>query len=220
MEMGRLVRIPPSWEEYYSTLKRLPRRLKSLAQFVVNTLPTFRQYNVEMVLDLGCGAGRHSILLAKKGFNAVGIDVSKSALRIARKWAQRERLLNVDLVRATMTNIPFRDYCFGAVISVSVIHHAVIKDIEATAFEIYRILDKNGRFLANVASEKDPRYGTGQKVENNTFRILEAFEEKRFEELHHFFTKTEVDKLLTSFAKTDVKLLKDKPNYWKIIAIK
>jgi len=220
MEMWRLVRIRPYWEEYYSTLERLPRRLKSLAQFVVDALPTFRQYNVERVLDLGCGAGRHSIFLAKKSFDTIGIDVSKSALRIARKWVQRERLLNVDFVRATMTNIPFRDCCFGAVVSVSVIHHAVVKDIEATLNEIYRILDRNGCFLANVISVEDPRYGTGQKVENNTFRILEAFEEKRFEELHHFFTKTEVFKLLTDFAKTDVKLMEDKPNYWKIVAMK
>jgi len=219
-ERLRLVRIRPGWEEYYSTLKRLPRRLKSLSQFVVDMLPTFRQYNVEGVLDLGCGAGRHSIYLAKKGFDTIGIDVSKSALRIVRKWVQRERLSNVDLVRATMTNIPFRDCCFGAVVSVSVIHHAVIKDIEAIVNEIYRILNRNGYFLANVASVEDPRYGTGKKVENNTFRILEAFEGKRFEELHHFFTKTEVSKLLTKFAKTDVELLKGKPNYWKILAIK
>ena len=153
-----MVRIRSSWEEYYSTLKQLPRRLKSLAKFVVDALLTFRQYDVERVLDLGCGAGRHSIFLAKKSFDTIGIDVSKSALRMARKWVQRERLLNVDLVRATMTNIPLRDCCFGAVVSVNVIHHAVIKDIEATVNEIYRILDRNGYFLANVASVKDPRY--------------------------------------------------------------
>ncbi len=215
-----MVRIRPSWEEYYSTLKRLPRRLRSTAQFVVDAPPIFTQYNVERVLDLVCGAGRHSIYLAKKGFDTFGIDVSKSALGIARKRVQRERLTNVTLVRATMTNIPFRDCCFGAVVSVSVLHHAVTKDIEATVKEVHRILEKNGYFLANVASAEDPRYGTGQKVENNTFRILEAFEEKRFEELHHFFTKTEVSRLLTNFAETNVKLLKYKPHYWKIVSIK
>ncbi|UCE29250.1 MAG: class I SAM-dependent methyltransferase [Candidatus Bathyarchaeota archaeon] len=215
-----MVRIQSYWEEYYSTLKRLPRRLKSLAQFVIDALPAFKQSSVETVLDLGCGTGRHSIFLAKEGFRTIGIEVSKSALRLARKWAQREKLLNVDLLRASMTNIPFRDCCFGAVVGVSVIHHAVIEDIEATVGEIYRILNQNGYFLANVASVEDPRYGIGQKVEDSTFRISEAFEEKRFEELHHFFTKTEVSRLLSNFAKTNVKLMKGKPNYWELSATK
>jgi len=106
------------------------------------------------------------------------------------------------------------------VISVSVIHHAVKKDIEKTVNEIYRILKRNGLFLANLASVRDPRYGTGERVEAGTFRILEGFEEKRFEELHHFFTKQEASELLGCFAKAEIETLKDKPIYWKITAIK
>ena len=208
------------WERYYSTLRRLPRRLRQLAPFVVEALPSFKRCNVKSVLDLGCGAGRHCVYLAKNGFDVVGVDVSESALRMANEWVRKERLTNVSFIRATMTNLPFSGSRFDAVISVSVIHHAIKKDIVKTIDEVYRALKKNGVFLTNLVSVKDPRYGTGQKVENNTFRILEAFEEKRFEELHHFFTKREVSKLLAPFAKARVELLKDKPNYWKITAIK
>jgi ubiquinone/menaquinone biosynthesis C-methylase UbiE len=172
------------------------------------------------VLDLGCGVGRNSIYLAKKGLDVVGIDVSESALRIAREWVQKEKLTNVALLRGTMTNLPFRSGCFGAVISISVIHHALKKDIVKTIVDVHRILKKNGLFFTNLASVKDPRYGEGEEVENNTFRILEAFEEKRFEELHHFFTKCEASEILSCFAKAEVEPLKDKPNYWKTTAIK
>ena len=208
------------WERYYSTLRRLPRRLRQLAPFVVEALPSFKRCNVKSVLDLGCGAGRHCVYLAKNGFDVVGVDVSESALRMANEWVRKERLTNVSFIRATMTNLPFSGSRFDAVISVSVIHHAIKKDIVKTIDEVYRVLKKSGLFLTNLVSVKDPRYGTGQKVENNTFRILEAFEEKRFEELHHFFTKREVSKLLAPFAKARVELLKDKPHYWKITATK
>lgn len=208
------------WERYYSTLRQLPRRLRQLAPFVVEALPTFKRCMINRVLDLGCGAGRHCVYLAKNGLDVVGVDVSESALRMANEWVRKERLTNVSLIRATMTNLPFSDSRFDAVISVSVIHHAIKKDIVKTMDEVYRVLEKNGVFLTNLVSVKDPRYGTGQKVENNTFRILEAFEEKRFEELHHFFTRREVSKLLTRFAKARVELLKDKPHYWKIKATK
>ena len=208
------------WERYYSTLKQLPKRLKQPVSFLVEASPTFKRYKIKSVLDLGCGAGRNCIYLAKENFDVVGIDVSLTALKIANKWSEKEKLTNVTFVRATMTNLPFSDCHLDAVISVSVIHHATKKDIAKIIDEIQRVLKKNGFFLANLTSVKDPRYGTGQKVENNTFQILESFEEKRFEEIHHFFTKREISKILAPFAEAKVELLKDKPQYWKITAIK
>ena len=198
----------------------MPRRLRKTAQFVADTLPDLKNQKVEKVLDLGCGAGRHCVLLANNGFEVIGIDISKNALSMAKQYAQREKLENVTLIRAAMTNIPLTNCHLDATISVSVIHHALKKDITTTINEIHRVLRKNGWFLANLASVKDPRYGSGQRIESNTYQILEAFEEKHFEELHHFFTKREALRLLTHFSKKDVKRLKNKPNYWKILAVK
>jgi len=208
------------WERYYSTLRRLPERLKKPAEFVVEELSTLKRLKTRTVLDLGCGTGRHCVYLAKKGFDVIGIDVSKSALKMGNKWVREERLPNVAFVQGTMTSIPLGNSHVDAVIGVSVVHHAVKKDIKKTITEVHRILKKNGRFLTNLASVRDPRYGEGQRVENNTFRILEAFEEKRFEELHHFFTRREASKLLACFAQARIELLKDRPNYWKITAVK
>jgi len=201
-------------------LRQLPERLKLPVPFVVEALPNFKRYKIKRVLDLGCGAGRHCVYLAKNNFDVVGVDVSWSALRMAKDWVCEENLKNVTFVQATMTNIPFGDRQFDAVISVSVIHHAVKRDIVKTIDEIHRILKRNGVFLTNLASVKDPRYGTGEKVEAGTFRILEAFEEKRFEELHHFFTRRQLSKLFAHFTTAKIELLKDKPHYWKIMAIK
>jgi ubiquinone/menaquinone biosynthesis C-methylase UbiE len=208
-----------NWERYYSTLKRMPRRLRKTAQFVVDALPDFKTHKVERVLDLGCGAGRHCVLLANSGFEVVGVDFSKNALKIARRWVREEKL-RVALVRASMTNLPLNNCCLDAVISVSVIHHAFKKDIVTAVNEIYRVLRKGGWFLANLASVTDPRFGTGQMLEDNTFWIREAFEEKRFGELHHFFTRPELLRLLHNFPKKKVTTMEDKPNYWKVVAVK
>jgi len=209
-----------TWESYYSALKVLPSRLKKPVPFVVEAVPTIRHRKIKSVLDLGCGTGRHCVYLAKKGFHVIGVDVSKSALKMAKQWARKERLKNLVFICGTMTQIPLIDNYFDAVISISVVHHAVKKDIEKTIAEIHRTLKKNGFFLANLASVKDPRYGAGKKVENNTFRVPEAFEEKKFEELHHYFTKQEVFETLACFAEVELELLKDKPHYWKITAVK
>lgn len=208
------------WERYYSMLRRLPRRLKKPVPFVVEELRTFKRFKVKCVVDLGCGVGRHCVYLAKNDIEVIGVDVSRSALKMACRWVRKERISNVALIRGTMTSLPLIDNNFDAIISVSVIHHALQKDIAKAIAEIHRILKKNGLFLTNLASVKDPRYGEGQKVENDTFKIPEAFEEKRFEELHHFFTKREASQLLARFAEAKIGLLRDKPNYWKITAVK
>lgn len=39
------------------------------------------------ILDMGCGAGRHSVELAKRGFQVTGLDISEGMLTEARKLA-------------------------------------------------------------------------------------------------------------------------------------
>ncbi len=44
------------------------------------------------ILDIGCGTGRHSIELAKRGYNVVGVDLSESLLERAREKAREQNL--------------------------------------------------------------------------------------------------------------------------------
>lgn len=44
------------------------------------------------ILDVGCGPGRHSLELARRGFSTVGIDISEGFIEYARKGAEAERL--------------------------------------------------------------------------------------------------------------------------------
>lgn len=44
------------------------------------------------ILDIGCGTGRHSIELAKRGYNVVGVDLSASQLRRAKEKASEHKL--------------------------------------------------------------------------------------------------------------------------------
>jgi SAM-dependent methyltransferase len=44
------------------------------------------------VLDVGCGPGRHSLSLARRGYDVVGVDHSAEFVRLAREAARAERL--------------------------------------------------------------------------------------------------------------------------------
>lgn len=47
----------------------------------------FRKHKIRKVLDVCCATGRHAIELAKKGYKIAGVDISNSAINIARKRA-------------------------------------------------------------------------------------------------------------------------------------
>lgn len=212
------------WEEYYSALHQLPDWLKKPVPFVADSLSLFGEHGVRTILDLGCGAGRNLIYLGKAGFDVVGIDVSRNALKKAKAWLKIEEIPNATVLRCSMTSLPFVRQAFDAVISVSVVHHAFKKDIEKALEEIRTVLSDNGLFLANILSVRDYRYSSGEKLEKGTFRVMEDFEQKRFEEVHHFFSKKEILSLLSGFEKISIEPIKSGLNqphiYWKVVAIR
>ena len=60
---------------------------------------------VGRALDVACGAGRNTVLLAAHGWRVVGVDISPVGLHIARKTAVRCNL-DVDLAAVDLTSWP------------------------------------------------------------------------------------------------------------------
>jgi 2-polyprenyl-3-methyl-5-hydroxy-6-metoxy-1,4-benzoquinol methylase len=58
------------------------------------------------ILDIGCGTGRHSIELAKRGYPVVGIDLSESLLKRAKEKAS-ERNLQIVFQKQDARQLPF-----------------------------------------------------------------------------------------------------------------
>ncbi|MCJ7581851.1 MAG: class I SAM-dependent methyltransferase [Candidatus Aminicenantes bacterium] len=68
------------------------------------------------ILDIGCGTGRHSIELAKRGYNLTGIDLSDSLLMQAKNKAL-EQNLQIDFQKHDARKLPFLNE-FGLVIMI------------------------------------------------------------------------------------------------------
>lgn len=68
------------------------------------------------ILDLACGAGRHSLQLAAMGFNVTGVDLSNNLLRIAREHAAAE-MLTAEFIQEDIRSLNLSTK-FSAVINV------------------------------------------------------------------------------------------------------
>lgn len=59
------------------------------------------------ILDVGCGTGRHTIELTRRGYHVVGVDLSDSQLRRAKEKAAQQKL-EIVFEKHDAKNLPFR----------------------------------------------------------------------------------------------------------------
>ncbi|MEX0772702.1 MAG: class I SAM-dependent methyltransferase [Balneolales bacterium] len=100
----------PLYEKIYSN--RNEGEADLLANLLTEVIPRNEYSNI---LDLGCGRGRHSINLGKRGYIITGVDLSEESITVARSKALNEGLREVAFVVGDMRE-PFPD-TFDAVIN-------------------------------------------------------------------------------------------------------
>lgn len=111
-----------------------------------------RFVNPGRLVDLGCGAGRHSLQFARRGFPVVAVDLSAPMLAELSRKAAREGLA-VDLVQANLCRLGcFPDGSFRYALSMfSTL--GMIRGVEARRHalrEAHRILEPGGRLALHA----------------------------------------------------------------------
>jgi SAM-dependent methyltransferase len=104
------------------------------------------------VLDLCCGQGRHSLELARRGFQVVGVDLSEALLYAARKRAESEGL-SVTFLQCDMREIDFADE-FDAVINMFTSFGYLESEAEDEKVlgKVAQALKSGGKFLLDVVN--------------------------------------------------------------------
>lgn len=168
---------------------------------VVDFAEDLKREGAQKVLDLGCGAGRHSIFLAKAGFQVVALDISETALKILEGRLKSASLDNVTLVKHEMLELPFIDGHFDGMLCTNVLHHGKLDEIKQSTREIHRVMRQGASAFIVALSTADFRKGTGKKLEPNTYVFTEG-EERGI--IHHFFPRRELETCLKKFEITSL----------------
>ncbi|MBK7868718.1 MAG: class I SAM-dependent methyltransferase [Ignavibacteriales bacterium] len=101
------------------------------------------------VLDLGCGAGRHSIIFSKLGFQVTGYDLSRHLLLEAKSNAIKQQT-RISLVRGDIRNLPFKSE-FDLVLNIFTSWGYFESDLEnITVLKNAVSLKKDGDFLFSI----------------------------------------------------------------------
>ena len=79
------------YANYYDVFYRT-KNYKRECDFLEQLFRRYSQGKPKTILDLGCGTGGHTLMLARRGYRVTGIDASRSMLRIAEEKCRRQGL--------------------------------------------------------------------------------------------------------------------------------
>lgn len=139
------------WDEAAESFSAFVREGKDYFRDALNNPPSFRLIgNVKgkRVLDLACGEGYNTRILAKKEAVVVGVDFSEKLIELARHLETKEKLGIVYYVAdaANMEKIQSNHFdivtCFMALQDIEYYKEAIS--------EVARVLKENGRFIFSI----------------------------------------------------------------------
>ncbi|HED06830.1 MAG TPA: class I SAM-dependent methyltransferase [Ignavibacteria bacterium] len=144
-----------SWFESEEYLKVYKHRDEKEARLLVESIISITNIkNKSKILDIACGAGRHSIEFAKKGFIVTAFDLSKNLLNNAKVNAQKAGV-DIDFIRADIRDF-YIDVKFDLVLNLFTSFGYFESDEEN--FKVFKTaynhLNENGFFVFDYFNKK------------------------------------------------------------------
>jgi alkylated DNA repair protein alkB family protein 8 len=154
-----------------------------------------------LVIDLGCGNGRHLIPCAQHCKMVIGFDISKNLLSIAEKKAQMQHVCNTVFVHGNLIQLPFKNNVYDAVLYIASLHNIKEKEYRLQSLqEVNRILKPKGIAMISVWSRWQ------QKFRNYFFKKLLSYKKEFGDiEIHWCQHKLDIPRFYHLYSKKEFK---------------
>jgi SAM-dependent methyltransferase len=217
------------WDEVYNRgyIANYPN--DHVIKFVFNNFARFENNKKNIkILDIGCGGGNNTWMMAKEGYDVYGFDGSEKALALAQKKLENEKL-TATLSLGKFLSLPYEDAFFDAVNDDAAIEANMFNDIKAIFKEVFRVLKTNGKYHGMLVSIDSKASFKGEEIEKDTILVTDGRPFIKRKGLFHFFDAPKIKNLLseTGFSDIDVNYFIDTRNngkniikWWIVDAIK
>lgn len=191
----------------YNTTRRADSFISSRLSYLLG-LEKNKKY-----LDIGCGTGNYTILLANGEFKFYGIDPSDKMIRVA-----QSKNSYITWLQGTAEQIPLNNETIDGIIATLTIHHWT--NLEISFQEIKRVLNEIGRVVLFTST---PEQMKGYWLNHYFPRMLEISIEQMpsLETIHHIATTVGFTSITTEnyFVRDDLQdsflyVGKDKPDIY------
>jgi SAM-dependent methyltransferase len=161
----------PDWEILYKSQKveTMPWYNENL-DFDLEEELDRRKITCGKFLDLGTGPATQAIVIAKRGFNVTGSDLSEAAIKRAKTVYANEK--NVNFVVDDILNSNLKENQFDYIFDRGCFHVLFPTDRQRYIVKIKQILKDNGLLFLKCFSDKEPRQEGPYKFSQGEIRSL------------------------------------------------
>lgn len=128
----------------------------------------FVEKSVKHILIPGVGYGRNAKIFIDNGIAVTGIEISKTAIEMARKHYGE----NMVIYRGSVTGMPFDNNTYDGIFCYALIH--LLDDNERAKLirDCYNQLAANGHMIFTVISKDAPTYGQGKLLSKDRYEMF------------------------------------------------
>jgi SAM-dependent methyltransferase len=170
---------------------------ESASQSAHDALKLFLANNVQSLLVPGSGYGRNTKLFSEAGLDVTGIEISKTAYKMARQFDPRSKFY-----LGTVLDMSFDNRRYDAVYCFNVLHLFRQPERELFLQQCVHKLKPRGLAFFTVFSNEESTFRQGQETEPNTF-------ESRPNRPVHYFTEDDLRKHFHDYQIIEIGTVKD-----------
>ena len=133
------------------------------------TKDLFIERKVEDILIPGIGYGRNAKVFIDNGINVTGIEISETAIDLAKK-----NELDINIFNGSVTDMPFDNKLYDGIFCYALIHLLNKHERDKFIKDCYNQLKPNGYMIFTTISKEAPMFGKGKQLDKDYFEIMEG----------------------------------------------
>lgn len=130
----------------------------------------FIKEKIKDILIPGIGYGRNAKLFVDNGIKVTGIEISKTAIDLARSHYGDE----MKIYHGSVTEMPFDHHLYDSIFSYGLIYLLDSEERKKFISDCYDQLQPNGYLFFSAISKKSPNYGMGKQVGKDRFEATKG----------------------------------------------
>lgn len=159
---------PEFWEKAFSEKREMWGY--NPANSAILTRDFFLKKSVRNVLIPGFGYGRNARVFAEAGMTVTGIEISATAIKMARKHYGD----SMTIFQGSVTDMPFDTRQYDGIFCYALIHLLSEKERKKLIRDCYKQLAEGGYMVFTVVSKEAPTYGQGKFISSDRYEIFEG----------------------------------------------
>lgn len=179
------------WETTFAAKQEIWGQAPSPLAIMAKDL--FIKESVSNILIPGYGYGRNAQLFTENGMQVTGIEISGTAIEIARKNLGND----IVVYHGAVTDMPFDDVQYDGIFCHALIHLLDEQEREKLISDCYKQLSDGGWMVFTAISKQAHTYGTGKPIGKDRFEIHDGI-------YMYFYDKASITEAFAAFGLTDI----------------